>query len=266
MSSNLDHSLDEIIAARPRPNRRGGKGTASAVSGGIRKRSQRAAAQKANASVTPNAVKAATRAPPTGPSGKATKIIVSNLPFDVNEQMIKLFCFSKEYFQSVVGPIRRAILTYGPDGRSRGVATVEFAKSEHAETAAQKYNGVEVDKRPMKVELVVDPSAPASFADRVGAPNKIINKQPKGDKPKPVVKPTAARGGARGGARGNKRGGRSGSGSGRGKPKTAEQLDQDMSDYFGGDSTNASGAAPAAATATNGGDVGMDDTVLVGTP
>jgi THO complex subunit 4 len=102
----------------------------------------------------------------------------------------------------------------------------------------------------------------------ISAPNKIINKQPKGDKPKPVAKPAAGRGGARGGARGNKRGARSGSGSGRGKPKTAEQLDQDMSDYFGGDSTNASGAGPAAATtaATNGGDVGMDDTVLVGTP
>jgi THO complex subunit 4 len=57
----------------------------------------------------------------------------------------------KEYFQSVVGPIRRAVLTYGPDGRSRGVATVEFAKAEHAAIAAQKYNGVEVDKRPMKV-------------------------------------------------------------------------------------------------------------------
>ena len=57
----------------------------------------------------------------------------------------------KEYFQSAIGPIRRAIITYGPDGRSRGVAAVEFAKPDHAATAAQKYNGVEVDKRRMKV-------------------------------------------------------------------------------------------------------------------
>lgn len=41
-------------------------------------------------------------------------------------------------------------------------------RAAHAATAAQKYNGVEVDKRPMKVELVVDPTAPANFADRVG--------------------------------------------------------------------------------------------------
>lgn len=256
MSTNLDRSLDEILASRPRGGRRGGK---AAPAGGIRKRSQRAAAQKANVSVTPNASKAAlTRNAPTGPANKVTasKIIVSNLPFDVNEGMIK------EYFQSVVGPIRRAILTYGPDGRSRGVATVEFTKPEHAAIAAQKYNGVEVDKKPMKVELVVDPNAPASFADRVGAPNKVT----KAEKPKPAAaKP--ARG--RGGARGNKRGGAGGrGGSGRGKPKTAEQLDQEMADYFGNNDNSANAtttttAAPAAAPAASNGDVGMDeDTVL----
>lgn len=57
----------------------------------------------------------------------------------------------KEYFNQVVGPIKRATLTYGPDGRSRGVATVEFVKSDDAATAAQKYNGVPVDNKPMKV-------------------------------------------------------------------------------------------------------------------
>jgi len=257
MSSNLDRSLDEILATRPRTGRRGGN--KAAVAGGIRKRPQRAAAQKANASIAPNTARAAALAKaPTGPSGKvsASKIIVSNLPYDVNEQMIK------EYFQSVVGPIRRAILTYGPDGRSRGVATVEFTKPEHAATAAQKYNGVEVDKRPMKVELVVDPNAPANFADRVGAPNKIS--PPKTQKPKAVAKsaakPAAVRG--RAGTRGGKRGGRAGSG--RGKPKTAEELDQEMADYFGGDVNPSGNAVPVATStaATNGGDVGMEDTVL----
>ena len=68
------------------------------------------------------------------------------------------FRISKEYFQSVVGPIRRATLTYGPDGRSRGVATVELTKPEHAATAAQKINGVEIDKRRVKV-ISVHPDA-----------------------------------------------------------------------------------------------------------
>ena len=80
MSSNLDRSLDEILATRPRTNRRGGN--KAAVVGGIRKRPQRAAAQKANASIAPNTTRAAALAKaPTGPSGKvsASKIIVSNL-------------------------------------------------------------------------------------------------------------------------------------------------------------------------------------------
>ncbi len=76
---------------------------------------------------------------------------------------------------------------------------------------------------------------------------------------------------ARGRGRGRARGGRGGSGVARSKPKTAEELDQEMSDYFVGGTTNAASAtAPAAngnATATaNGGDIGMDDNVLVGAP
>lgn len=99
-------------------------------------------------------------------------------------------------------------------------------------------------------------------AKSVSAPNKVTGPaKAEKPKPKPVVKPVAR------GGRGNKRGGAGRAGSGRGKPKTAEQLDQDMSDYFGDNTANtSSGAAPAAAATTNGGDVGMDDTVLVGTP
>ncbi|PUU78607.1 hypothetical protein B9Z19DRAFT_1114858 [Tuber borchii] len=170
MTSKLDQSLDEILADRPRGPRRGGKGGASnAPAGGIRKRSQRVAAHKANVAVTQNTSKASGNVP-TGPSGKVTasKIIVSNLPFDVSEAMIK------EYFTKVVGPIKRCVITYGPNGLSRGIATVEFSRSSDAATAAQKYNGVEVDRRPMKVELVVDPNAPSSnFADRIGAPKPL---------------------------------------------------------------------------------------------
>jgi THO complex subunit 4 len=165
MSSKLDQSLDEILAERPRVSRRG---RSNAPAGGIRKRSQRAAAQKASDSIT----QASTKSVPTGPSAsKATgsKIIVSNLPYDVDEAMIK------EYFTKVVGPIKRCVITYGPNGQSRGIATVEFMRPAHAATAAQKYNGVEVDKRPMKVELVVDPTVPTSFADRIGYVHYLLD-------------------------------------------------------------------------------------------
>lgn len=77
MSSKLDQSLDEILAERPRGAARRGRGS-NAPAGGIRKRPQRAAAQKASATITQNS----TRAVPTGPSASkviGSKIIVSNL-------------------------------------------------------------------------------------------------------------------------------------------------------------------------------------------
>jgi THO complex subunit 4 len=42
------------------------------------------------------------------------------------------------------------MLTYGPNGRSRGVATIVFAKPGSAADAAKQLNGVKVDNRAMK--------------------------------------------------------------------------------------------------------------------
>lgn len=83
------------------------------------------------------------------------------------------------------------------------------------------------------------------------------------NKPKPATsKPARA-------AKSRRGGGRTGAGRpGREKRKTADELDADMADYFdGGNSGNtpANNATTQAAQATNGGDIGMDDDVLVGT-
>ena len=43
------------------------------------------------------------------------------------------------------------MLTYGPTGVSRGVATIIFSKPGSAQAAFQQLNGVQVDKRPMRV-------------------------------------------------------------------------------------------------------------------
>ena len=45
------------------------------------------------------------------------------------------------------------MLTYGPNGVSRGVATIIFSKPGSAQDALQQLNGVLVDKRPMKVQF-----------------------------------------------------------------------------------------------------------------
>lgn len=94
MSSKLDQSLDEILAERPRGTA-GRRSRSNAPAGGIRKRPQRAAAQKASDTIMQNAAKAV----PTGPSGKATgsKIIVSNL-VSSNRSRLFLSCERVAYY------------------------------------------------------------------------------------------------------------------------------------------------------------------------
>jgi THO complex subunit 4 len=57
----------------------------------------------------------------------------------------------QEYFAGTVGPVKRVLLTYGPNGQSRGVATIIFTQTASAAKAAKELDGVSVDKRPMKV-------------------------------------------------------------------------------------------------------------------
>lgn len=90
-------------------------------------------------------------------------------------------------------------------------------------------------------------------------------RQPK-SQPKPATAAKAVNSGVTGRGRGRGRGGRRGRNAGRGKPKTADELDAEMVDYFdapgttggtnGTDGTATNGAAPAIA---NGEDLGMDE-------
>lgn len=66
--------------------------------------------------------------------------------------------------------------------------------------------------------------------------------------------------------RGRARGARRGRTGGRGKPKTADELDAEMVDYFDANGANGAGGADGAATTngasqpgTNGQDMGMDE-------
>ena len=52
------------------------------------------------------------------------------------------------------------MLTYGPNGISRGIATIIFNKSGDANKASVQLNGMLVDKRPMKVGASSKTSAP----------------------------------------------------------------------------------------------------------
>ena len=58
-----------------------------------------------------------------------------------------------------MGAVKKVMLTYGPTGRSRGTATIVFAKPGSAAQAAHELNGVKVDNRAMKVCTLTCPNS-----------------------------------------------------------------------------------------------------------
>ncbi|KAK3196552.1 RNA-binding RNA annealing protein [Lecanicillium sp. MT-2017a] len=250
MSGKLDKGLDELVSAqrksagRRRSQRRNaGRPAAAAPVGGV----QKAGKPARGAAAKPSLAKAA--AAPHGDS----KVIVSNLPKDVTEQQIK------EYFVQSVGSIKRVELSYGPNSQSRGIANVIFHKPDGASRAFQKLNGLLVDNRPIKIEIVVG----ASQADKVIPPVKTLAErtaqpkaQPKSAAAKKQTTVNAKGAVGKAGAAKKKRARNT-----RPTKKTAEELDTDMADYFkSGSNENAPAAAAPAAAA--GGDAAMEEDIM----
>lgn len=152
-------------------------------------------------------------------------------------------------------------MQYGPNGKSLGSATVIFNRPEQASKATTALNGVKIDNRPLRVDLLVSAANVPASTKQSSLVDRVT--QPKKDKPKPATADKAAPAAGKGrgeSTRGRGRGGRGGRD--RQKKKTIEELDAEMADYFpsadGGNdamATNGAGAAPAAA----GGDTAMDD-------
>jgi THO complex subunit 4 len=213
----MDKSLDEIIATRPRGVRRptARRGARAQILGTP---GPSPVTRARTAATTPaNGAKSASVAQP------ADKIIVSNLPQDVNETQIK------ELFHSTVGPLREVTLHYDSSGRSKGVAAVHFQRKGDGTKAYQQYNNRLIDgKRPMKIEIVVDPARPAPAASLVSrvAPAAVA----------PAVvsaHQTTTRTGSTRGRRGVSRGAAGGSRMRKSErpPKSAADLDAEMEDY-----------------------------------
>ncbi|EAU89501.1 RNA annealing factor [Coprinopsis cinerea okayama7 len=227
-SMDMDKSLDEIIASKPKGGRRGGAGGAARRRSTGRQqilgKAAPAPAQKtraAAAAVQPGKVTAAQPA-------LADKIIVSNLPIDVNEAQVK------ELFASTVGPLRDVTLHYDANGKSKGVAAVHFSRKGDANKAYTQYNNRLIDgKRPMKIEIVVDPIKAVPLSARVAPPA--------------AAAPAATRGGPAARRRRGGRGGGAGAKRSERPQKTAADLDAEMEDYTA--AASAPAAAPAAAAA-----------------
>ncbi|KAL2917628.1 RNA-binding RNA annealing protein [Polyrhizophydium stewartii] len=94
------------------------------------------------------------KTPASTVAAAADKLVVSNLAQTVTERDVR------ELFARI-GPVRSAQLNYNAEGKSKGVANVVFSKHGDAARAFAEYNGRTLDDRPMRIELVVNPEAPA---------------------------------------------------------------------------------------------------------
>ncbi|KAF9575663.1 hypothetical protein EC968_002226 [Mortierella alpina] len=226
MSNALDMSLDDIIKTqksnRTRSNTsRGGRGARSSgparnTRQGRDNRPYQAGAQQY-------------RAPPAAPIHTSvlrqsvpdgSKMQVSNLDHRVSAEDLKLV------FTSRVGPLKKCTLMYDQNGKSTGTALVHFARVGDAAIAYSQFNGVLLDGRPMRIEIVLAPATAQAVLPPTSAPRAPAQNQQRSHNQN--QNQNQGRGGR--GGRGRGRGGRQ-SGEKR-ENKTADQLDAEMTDYM----------------------------------
>ncbi|KAJ5200349.1 hypothetical protein N7491_008849 [Penicillium cf. griseofulvum] len=251
MSANLDKSLDDLVGSRRQTARH------SRRRGGARRAATKPSAVGGVKKSTKAAPKPAAHPAPVAQTG-SSKILVSGLPSDVSEANVK------EYFNKSAGPVRRVMLTYNQNGTSRGIASIQFNRADTAAKATKELNGLLVDGRPMKIEVVYD----ASHVPVVPASKPLTERVAQKARPKsaaaPKAKETKTAATDKGTRRGKGPGRPRGRVAGRGKPKTIEELDAEMIDYFSADAPPAEGTAPATGTvpqASANQDIGMADEI-----
>ena len=109
-----------------------------------------------------NAIKSETSAS----SANSTKIIISNLDFGVNDKDIR------DLFQEF-GAIKSSAVHYDKDGRSLGIAEVDFEKHENAIKAIDKYQNVKLDNRVMVIKIASEQHT--GLSSRAVQINRVCN-------------------------------------------------------------------------------------------
>jgi len=139
----------------------------------------------------------------------------------------------QELFSTMIGPVRQVNLNFDQSGRSKGTASVVFARKNDAVRSVDKLRNITLDGREMKIEIVVAPNV-GPITQRIGGINES----------RPSTRGT---GGARGTPTRGGRGGRGGRRSDNRPKKTQEELDAEMSEYMQIDEdTNQAGDSAAA--------------------
>ncbi|ORX81691.1 RNA-binding domain-containing protein [Anaeromyces robustus] len=81
-----------------------------------------------------------------------SKILISNLAYNVTSKDLK------DLFKDI-GPVKSTAINFLPNGKSKGTGQVIFIRANDARRAINKYNNVELDGRPMKIEMVLTSAA-----------------------------------------------------------------------------------------------------------
>ncbi|KAF9133140.1 hypothetical protein BGW39_010469 [Mortierella sp. 14UC] len=243
MTSALDMSLADIIktqkTSRPRKDapRSGARGSArgSRASGPTRSsgptrtsgRTGRQARDKKPYTAGAQQYKATPVAPlhtsvirQSAPDG--SKMNVSNLHTGVSAEDLK------NVFTSRVGPLKKCSIMYDQNGKSTGTALIHFSRVGDAAIAMQKFNGVPLDGKPMRIELVIAPGAVQAALPTANAP-RAPRAAGNSNQRQPQQR---GQGATRGGDRAGRGRGRSGRQGEKKTPKTADQLDAEMTDYM----------------------------------
>lgn len=158
-----------------------------------------------------------------------TKLYISNLEYGVSNEDIK------ELF-SEVGELKQCSVHFDGSGRSKGTAEVVLTRQADAIAAVKRYNNVQLDGKPMKIEIIgsnIGPPAAVLPITNVMYGNQIGTSRSRLRMGGAIGGPGRGRGGLGGrGGRGGARGGR-GRGRGRGaKPNlSVEDLDADLEKY-----------------------------------
>ncbi|XP_008448388.2 THO complex subunit 4A-like isoform X2 [Cucumis melo] len=188
MAAPLDMSLDDIIKnnKKSRSGNSRGRGRGSGP-GPVRRFPNRAAnrtpysAPKAPETTWQHDMFADPSSGFIGQGGRAsaiqtgTKLYISNLDYGVSNEDIK------ELF-SEVGDMKRHGIHYDKSGRSKGTAEVVFSRRLDAVAAVKKYNNVQLDGKPMKIEIVgTNISTPAVGPTAAVNPFENSNGAPRSD-------------------------------------------------------------------------------------
>lgn len=141
--------------------------TVPVASGGTKKRRK----SKSTAAAVVLGDAAARVRGPRAPSLLGTKLFISNLDYNVSNADIK------ELFETI-GPLLSHRVHKDNAGRSAGTAEVVFADRGLAATAQKRYHSIELDGRPMNIELIEKLTQPGhtlkSGIKISGGPGRVV--------------------------------------------------------------------------------------------